>query len=71
MMTLLVEFLNIPVSLSAVVKSIFLLGIKIFFAQRGEVIHIFKSFCFLKEIKNFLFTNLVKGIICLNMGFVL
>ena len=26
--------------------------------------HIFKSLCFLKEINNLLFTNLVAGIIC-------
>ena len=63
--TLQVKFFNTPIPLSTDVESLFLLGLKTFFAQKVTAMLIFKSlYYFLKEIHICLFTNLVACIIC-------
>ena len=70
MMTLLVEFFNTLLSLSAGVESIFLLGIKMFFVtKRWSDVHFQVLMFFLKEINNLLFANLVACIICFEYWF--
>ena len=64
--TLLMEFFNTPISLSASAESLFFIrstDMKTFLVQRGEAMRIFKCWYFLKEINNFLFTKLVASII--------
>ena len=64
MMTSFMEFFNSPICLSVGVESLFLIGLKTFFAQRGQAMRIFIRLCFSKKIINFLFINLVTCIIC-------
>ena len=48
-----VEFFNTPNSLSSIVRSLFSLDIKKFFAQRAQAMRIFKCLFFLEEINIF------------------
>ena len=70
MLTLLEDFLNTPISLSADVESIFSLGINkdVLCPKRLSNAH-FQFLCFLKEMNNLLVSNLAACVICFEYCF--